>query len=135
MLIDFTGHACVNCRKMEELVWPKDKVIKYIRDDYVLVSLYVDEKIDLPESEQLTVEKPTGGTRKLRTTGNKWQHLQYKYFDANTQPQYALVSPDGKLLTKPVPYTPDVDEYANFLECGLQAFKKMKDGEKVLGQN
>lgn len=133
MLIDFTGHACVNCRKMEELVWPKDNVLKYIRDDYVLVSLYVDEKIDLPESEQKTVEKPTGGTRKLRTTGSKWQHLQYKYFNANTQPQYALVSPDGKLLTTPVSYTPDADEYSNFLQCGLEAFEKMQ-GEKVLGE-
>ncbi len=134
MLIDFTGHACVNCRKMEELVWPKEQVIKYLRNDYVLVSLYVDEKIDLPEAEQKTVEKPTGGTRKLRTTGSKWQHLQYKYFNSNAQPQYALVSPEGTLLTKPVPYTPDVDEYAHFLECGLQAFEKVKGGKKVLGE-
>ncbi|HHS95207.1 MAG TPA: hypothetical protein ENJ45_01350 [Phaeodactylibacter sp.] len=135
MLIDFTGHACVNCRKMEEHVWPEERVLKYLRDDYVLVSLYVDEKIDLPESEQITVQKPTGGKRKLRTTGNKWQHLQYKYFNANTQPQYALVSPNGTLLTTPVSYTPDVDEYANFLECGLQAFKNSKEGKKVLGGN
>lgn len=133
MLIDFTGHACVNCRKMEELVWPKDNVLKYIRDDYVLVSLYVDEKIDLPESEQRTVDKPNGGTRKLRTTGSKWQHLQYKYFKSNAQPQYALVSPDGTLLTTPVSYTPDADEYSNFLQCGLEAFKKTQE-KKVLGE-
>lgn len=133
IMIDFTGHACVNCRKMEEHVWPTKQVYKYLRDDYVLISLYVDEKIDLPKEEQVEVPMKSGGTRKLRTTGHKWQHFQTEYFNNNSQPYYVLLSPDGKMLNNPAPYTPDENEYAAFLECGLQRFKELQESSKVLG--
>jgi len=132
IMIDFTGYACVNCRKMEEHVWPEKKVYDYLKEDYVLISLYVDDKKELPESEQITVEKTSGGKRKLRTYGNKWAHFQTEYFQINAQPYYVLMSPDGTLLNTPVPYTPDVDEYANFLECGLKIYDEKGKG-KVLG--
>ncbi|RMD71616.1 MAG: DUF255 domain-containing protein, partial [Bacteroidetes bacterium] len=76
VLIDFTGHACVNCRKMEEHVWPEPEVDRLLREEYVLISLYVDEKIELPEEEQVVVTQVTGGTRKLRRVGDKWSHFQ-----------------------------------------------------------
>jgi len=126
IMIDFTGFACVNCRKMEEHVWPLNTVEKYLKEDYVLISLYVDDKKELPEEEQITVNKATGGKRKLRTLGNKWAHLQTELFNNNAQPYYVLLSPDGNLLNKPVGYTPDVNEYVNFLECGLNNYKNIK---------
>ncbi len=130
VMLDFTGHACVNCRKMEEHVWPKRQVIDMLREDYVLISLYVDEKVELPAEEQSVVEKRSGGTRKLRTIGNKWEHFQTEYFNNNSQPYYALLSPDGQLLNPPIGYTPDVEEYAAFLSCGLDAFRA-SNGEGV----
>ncbi|MFQ5447109.1 MAG: protein-disulfide reductase DsbD family protein, partial [Saprospiraceae bacterium] len=133
IMIDFTGHACVNCRKMEEHVWPTKEVYKYLKDDFVLISLYVDEKIDLPEEEQKTVPMKSGGTRKLRTTGHKWQYLQTENFNNNSQPYYVLLSPNGKMLNHPVGYTPESSEYASFLECGLQKFNDLESEKKLLG--
>ena len=126
LLIDFTGYACVNCRKMEEHVWPEKAVYNQIKDDYVLVSLYVDDKKALPEAEQQTVNKITGGTRKLRNYGHKWANFQ-EYFGANSQPYYVLLTPEGKLLTKPVGYTPDVEEFSSFLECGISTFRRLSE--------
>ncbi len=120
VMLDFTGHACVNCRKMEENVWPKSEIYPYLKDDFVLISLYVDEKLDLPEDEQIEVPRATGGMQKLRYTGKKWAFLQSEYFGKNTQPLYVLMTPDGKLLNAPVAYTPDVDEYEKFLNCGME---------------
>ncbi|NND09366.1 MAG: thioredoxin fold domain-containing protein [Saprospiraceae bacterium] len=122
MMIDFTGHACVNCRKMEEHVWPKEGINEKLRDDFVLISLYVDEKIDLPEEER---------TKKMRNYGHKWAAFQAQYFNNNSQPYYVLLSPDGKLLNNPVGYTPDADEYAAFLECGLEAFEEMDNSSAI----
>ncbi|MEO1515540.1 MAG: protein-disulfide reductase DsbD domain-containing protein [Bacteroidota bacterium] len=123
IMIDFTGYACVNCRKMEEHVWPKKSVYDKLKNDYILISLYVDDRKELPEEEQVVVDKKTGGKRKLRTYGNKWAHFQAEYFDNNSQPYYVLLSADGQqLLNNPVGFTPDDAEYANFLECGLKAF-------------
>jgi len=133
IMIDFTGHACVNCRKMEEHVWPTQEVYKYLKDDFVLISLYVDEKIDLPEDEQKTVPMKSGGTRKLRTTGHKWQYLQTENFNNNSQPYYVLLSPDGKMLNHPVGYTPEPSDYADFLECGLQKFNDLDAEKNMLG--
>jgi thiol:disulfide interchange protein DsbD len=128
VMIDFTGHACVNCRKMEEHVWPERDVYNQLRDDYVLISLYVDDKRELPEAEQIVVEKATGGTRKLRRVGDKWAHFQTEYFQTNTQPYYVLLSPEGeKLLNQPVGYTPDVSEFAEFLQCGKDAFQRIAE--------
>ncbi|MEY4107778.1 MAG: hypothetical protein RL181_2120 [Bacteroidota bacterium] len=125
VMIDFTGHACVNCRKMEEHVWPEGPVFDQLREDYVLISLYVDDKRELPAAQQVEVQTITGKTRKLRTVGQKWSHFQTVYFKTNTQPFYVLMSPEGELLNTPVGYTPDVQEYADFLRCGSDAFKQL----------
>ncbi len=127
VIVDFTGHACVNCRKMEEHVWPENSVYKRLKNDYVLISLYVDEKLELPEEEQIVVPKTSGGTRKLRTTGQKWSYFQTEYFQTNSQPYYVLLSPEGELLNAPVGYTPDSREYTGFLECGLEAFRELTE--------
>jgi len=108
-------------------------VYKYLKNDFVLISLYVDEKIDLPENEQKTVSMKSGGTRKLRTTGHKWQYLQTENFNNNSQPYYVLLSPDGRMLNHPVGYTPESSEYADFLECGLQKFNDLEAERKLLG--
>jgi len=129
VLVDFTGHGCVNCRKMEDNVWDKPGVYDRIRDDYVLVSLYVDEREAL---EEPFVSDFSG--RKIRTVGNKWADFQARYFDRNSQPFYVLMSPEGDVLNQPVAYTPDVEQYAAFLECGLQQFKVLKDGGDGLSE-
>jgi thiol:disulfide interchange protein len=126
IMLDFTGHACVNCRKMEEHVWPDPRVFKMLSEEYVLISLYVDEKIDLPADEQVEVMTANGNTRKLRTTGHKWAYFQAETFQINSQPFYVLMAPDGQVLNFPVAYTPDADAYAEFLRCGLETFKQLE---------
>ena len=127
LMIDFTGWSCVNCRKMEENVWPDIEVLKRLKENYVIVSLYVDDKKELPIAEQyVSVVKGFEG-KKIRTIGNKFSEMQAKYFRANTQPYYVLVSPDEKLLTSPKPYTPDAKEYVSFLDCGENAFKQLQN--------
>lgn len=123
VMIDFTGWACVNCRKMEEHVWPEDGVRELIEDKYVLVSLYVDDKRKLPEAEQHLYTTCTGKQKEIRTLGNKWSTVQLETFVISSQPYYALISPEGRLLTDPVGYTPDVAEYKAFLERGLEGMK------------
>ena len=134
VMVDFTGHACVNCRKMEEHVWPTKEVYDMLDQDYVLISLYVDEKIDLPEDEQGVWSYSTGGSTKIRLTGQKWNYLQTEFFGNNSQPWYVLLSPDGQLLNQPVGYTPDEKEYAKFLKCGLENFKQLDPGQSKLGE-
>ncbi|MBK7108444.1 MAG: thioredoxin family protein [Bacteroidetes bacterium] len=119
LMIDFTGWACVNCRKMEEHVWPEKEVYYLISSKYVLVSLYVDDKEMLPEEDQY-ISAFSG--KKIRTVGNKWSDFQSSYFGVNSQPYYVLISPDGKMLNQPSPYEPDVSKYAEFLQCGLDAY-------------
>ena len=126
IMIDFTGYACVNCRKMEEHIWPEAPVYNQIKDDYVLISLYVDDKKELPEAEQIVLEKARGGSRKLKNYGNKWAHFQ-EFFGANSQPYYVLLSPEEQLLAQPVGYTPDVEEFASFLDCGTNAFRRVSE--------
>ena len=124
ILLDFTGYACVNCRKMEEHVWPIKKIDDYLRNDYVLISLYVDDKKTLPKEEQLIVNRVNGGTKKLETYGHKWAHFQTQFFKTNSQPYYVLLNSNGtRVLNQPVGYTPNEDEYAKFLECGIEVFK------------
>ncbi|NNK82489.1 MAG: thioredoxin fold domain-containing protein [Flavobacteriaceae bacterium] len=126
IIIDFTGLACVNCRKMEEHVWPDETIDKLLREEFVLVSLYVDDKKPLPEAEQFIVNKTSGGTRKLENYGHKWAHFQTEFFQINSQPYYVLLTPDGRqVLNKPVGYTPDKVEYAAFLKEGLDAFNTL----------
>lgn len=123
IMIDFTGWACVNCRKMEENVWTKPKV-RELMENYILVSLYVDDKKNLPASEQQVYTSKNGNKIKILTVGDKWGVFQTENFNASSQPLYALVSPDEQLLNNPVGYTPNADEYAQWLECGLNSFKE-----------
>ncbi len=121
ILIDFTGWACVNCRKMEETVWVSDSICPIISDDYVLISLYVDDKEKLPESEQYV--SPTT-EKKIRTIGNKWSDMQISKYNRNSQPYYVLIDHNENLLNNPVGYTPDISDYKEFLECGIHEFEK-----------
>ena len=126
VLIDFTGWACVNCRRMEEKVWPDATVDSLMRNEFIVVSLYVDEKKKLPLAEQ-TVERLSNGTDKsVISVGDKWSTFQIENFGATSQPQYAIISPDQIALTKTKFYTPDPEEFIKWLECGLDAFKKIK---------
>ncbi|GIR21506.1 MAG: thiol:disulfide interchange protein DsbD [Flavobacteriales bacterium] len=129
ILLDFTGYACVNCRKMEEHVWPLPEVDKVLRDNFVLISLYVDDKKELPEFDQLYVKRTSGvGTRKLENYGHKWAHFQASYFGVNSQPFYLIMDPNTyQILNDPVGYMPDANEYISFLECGLSEFKSLKE--------
>jgi len=121
VMIDFTGWSCVNCRKMEDNVWSQPAVLKKLTNDYVLISLYVDDKTLLPADQQY-VSAFTG--KKIKTTGNKWSDLQSKIFQTNSQPYYVLLDHNGKLLAVPRGYTPDVDIYNKFLEEGLCRYTK-----------
>ena len=125
IILDFTGYACVNCRKMEEHVWPNKTIDGYLRNDFVLISLYVDDKKELPEDQQVLINRVNGGARKLKSYGHKWANFQTQFFQTNSQPYYVLLNADGtKILNQAVGYTPDADDYIQFLECGLEVFKK-----------
>lgn len=121
VLLDFTGHACVNCRKMEENVWSETNVLNILNNDVVLISLYVDEKKELPEAEQY-VSKTTG--KKIKTVGNKWSDFQIEKYQANAQPYYIVLDNEGNSLNTPVGYTPEVSEYENWLKEGVTNYKK-----------
>lgn len=128
IMLDFTGYACVNCRKMEEHVWPLPSISSLLKDEYVLISLYVDDRTELEETEQISLPKHNGGERKLKTVGDKWQFFQTEYFKNNSQPLYVLLNPEGELLNQPVGYTPDSESFQQFLECGLSLFKNKDIG-------
>src|SRR5690606_30757488 len=121
VLLDFTGHACVNCRKMEENVWSETNVLNILNKDVVLISLYVDEKKELPEAEQY-VSKTTG--KKIKTVGNEWSDFQIEKYQANAQPYYIVLDNEGNSLNTPVGYTPEVSEYENWLEEGITNYSK-----------
>lgn len=121
VMLDFTGHGCVNCRKMELAVWVDPKVKKLITEDYVLITLYVDDKTPLPEPIKVN---ENGKQRTLRTLGDKWSYLQSSKFGANAQPFYVLIDNEGKPLNKSYSYDEDIDKYVDFLETGLKNYKK-----------
>ena len=122
VLIDFTGWACVNCRRMEENVWIDPEVERMMKEDFVVVSLYVDERKKLPLAEQVEVETKNG-KKSIVTVGDKWATFQAENFNAVAQPQYAIISTDEQILTKTKAYTPDADEFKEWLQCGLNAFR------------
>lgn len=125
VIIDFTGYACVNCRKMEEHIWPLEKIDNYLRNEYVLISLYVDDKKELPKSQKVEVTRINGGKRLLKNVGHKWANFQTQFFKSNSQPFYVLFNPKtNTVLNQPIGYTPSEDKYAHFLQEGLDAFKK-----------
>ncbi|MNK43840.1 Thiol:disulfide interchange protein DsbD precursor [compost metagenome] len=121
VLLDFTGYACVNCRKMEELVWSDPKVLGVLNNDVVLLSLYVDDKKELPENEQY-VSETTG--KKIKTIGNKWSDLQIKTYKANAQPFYVIVDHNSANLTEPSAYNLNIEEYYDWLQSGIGKFKR-----------
>lgn len=124
LLIDFTGWACVNCRKMESQVWPDPAVDQRLRNDVVLVSLYVDDKNELPADQQ-TTKKLGDRDFKIKTIGNKWSYMQASRYQTNSQPQYILVDHNEQMLTsKPSSYDPDIEKYVNWLDEGINEFKK-----------
>ena len=129
VLLDFTGYACVNCRKMEEHVWPLPEVDKVLRDNFVLISLYVDDKKPLPINEKLFVNRTSGnGSRQLENYGHKWAHFQSQYFKVNSQPFYIIIDPNNfQILNEPVGYMPDVNDYLSFLNCGLSEYRSSKE--------
>ena len=125
LMIDFTGWACVNCRKMEEQVWNDPEVDKRLRNDVVLVSLYVDDKNALPEAEQ-TIKKLGDRDFKIKTIGNKWSYFQALRYQTNTQPQYILLDYNEQQLGSPTGYDPDIQKYINWLDEGKKEFEKRK---------
>ena len=122
VMIDFTGFGCVNCRKMEAAVWTDPQVADKLTKDYVLISLYVDDKTKLPKP--IEVKDDNGQTRTLRTVGDKWSYLQAHKFGANAQPFYVTVDNEGNPLSGSFTYKEDIPGYLDFLNKGLEAYKK-----------
>ncbi|WP_294554446.1 cytochrome c biogenesis protein CcdA [uncultured Bacteroides sp.] len=123
VMLDFTGYGCVNCRKMEAAVWTDPKVSDLINNDYVLITLYVDNKTPLSEPVKIV---ENGTERTLRTVGDKWSYLQRVKFGANAQPFYVLLDNQGKPLNKSYAYNEDIPKYIEFLQTGLENYKKGK---------
>lgn len=132
IMLDFTGWACVNCRKMEDDVWVEKEVKDILNNKYIVISLYVDEKTPLPEDQQDIIKVPTsdGGTKlkTIKNIGQKWSTLETLTFGNNTQPLYVLLSPDERLLGNPIGYSygRDVNKFVEYLNCGIQAFKEIQ---------
>ncbi|OGS70397.1 MAG: thiol:disulfide interchange protein [Flavobacteria bacterium RIFCSPLOWO2_12_FULL_35_11] len=121
VMIDFTGYACVNCRKMEQQVWAKDEILPILKNEVVLISLYVDDKRALANGEEIDSKLYPG--KKLKYIGQKWSEFQIIKYGANAQPFYVLMDHNGENLIEPVAYTPDVEQYHNWLKKGIANFK------------
>lgn len=122
LLIDFTGWACVNCRKMEEQVWTRPEISSLLTEKFILVSLYVDDRKKLPPSERFTYTFSGGKEKYIETIGDQWATFQSENFGQSTQPLYVILNHEGKLMTHPVGYTPDAKKYEDWLNCGLKAY-------------
>ena len=122
VMIDFTGKACINCRKMEAEVWSDPEVKRKLSEEFILVSLYVDKKNNLPDSLQKQVDW-NGVTRKLKSVGDRWSHLQNTKYASSTQPQYWIIDGNEKHLSDSTSYDPDIKKYINWLDKGLEKFK------------
>ncbi len=130
ILLDFTGWACQNCRRMEENVWVKNEVYNSIKDDYVLISLYIDDRKELAQDERFNFKYESGRVKNISTVGEKWGTFQAINFKSASQPYYILMSPDYKLLQAPQQYT-DVDTYSAWLKNGLSTFKKSEEAASI----
>ena len=126
ILIDFTGYGCENCRKMEEFVWNEPDILPTLQNEFILASLYVDDKEELPADQQTTIDMGGGKMKKIKTIGDKWSMFQQVNFNNNSQPHYVLVTPEGKIINNPVSGYMPKEDFKNFLECGLDFFKKNK---------
>lgn len=124
LLIDFTGWACVNCRKMEETVWNQPQINSYIKENYVLVSLYVDDREKLPVLERFTYQTKDKNKKDILTHGDKWATFEAENFGQVSQPLYVVVDNRQRLINNPVGYTPDANEYLSWLKCGKETFDK-----------
>ena len=119
ILLDFTGWACVNCRKVEENIWSRPEVFRILNEEVVLISLYVDDRTDLSQAEQFNFKYPNGRVRMIKTIGEQWASFQSLNFNTASQPYYVLMQPDGTLLNAPIQYT-DAATYLRWLEEGLR---------------
>lgn len=126
ILIDFTGYACVNCRRMEEKVWSRPEVYKIMKEEFIVVSLYVDDKKPLPPAEQFSYVTRDGNEKFIRTVGDKWSTFETENFANNSQPWYVILDTRERLLTTPVGYTDSEEEYLQWLQCGLRTFRENK---------
>ena len=124
ILLDFTGYACVNCRRMEENVWSKPDVNALMKEKFIVISLYVDDKKLLPAAERFTYITKEGSKREIRTVGDKWANFETENFKNNAQPLYAILNTKEELLSHPAAYTPSVKDYLQWLQCGADAFDK-----------
>lgn len=125
LLIDFTGWACVNCRKMEENIWTQQEVYDYIKENFILVSLYVDDKARLPVEKRITYNTKQG-SKEIVTIGDQWATFQTENFQKQSQPLYVVIDTSERLVTNPVGYTPDVQKYLDWLRCGKETFDTKK---------
>ncbi len=121
ILIDFTGMACVNCRKMEEQVWSEPQVLEALQNDVILISLYVDKRSELPDNEQFNFEKPNGSIKQIKTIGDKWATFQTVNFKNNSQPYYVMLNSELNLLNSPIGYEPNANVFMEWLESGIDA--------------
>ena len=119
LFIDFTGHGCVNCREMENRVWSDPRVLEILRNDYVIVALYCDDKKQADESDWITA-----GDRTLTDIGKINSYIAYTYYGVNAQPCYVLEGRGGERLAEPRSYNLDVDAFVQFLRSGLENYKK-----------
>ena len=126
ILLDFTGYACVNCRRMEEKVWTDPEVYKVLKEKYIIISLYVDDKNLLPSSQRFTYTGKNGLERKIRSVGDKWSTFETENFRENSQPLYAILNTDEVLLSHPAPYTPSAKDYLQWLQCGVNVVDNKK---------
>ena len=124
VLLDFTGYGCVNCRKMEAAVWTDPTVAQLLNDDYILISLFVDDKTPLPK--HLQVKNADGTPRTLRTIGDKWSYFQESKFGYLAQPFYIAIGPDGKPLTESYGYNETSSDFIEFLRKGLDKFNSTR---------
>ena len=124
ILLDFTGWACVNCRKMEETVWSEPDIYPILKDEYVLISLYIDDRKELSEAQQFSFKYESGRVKKIKTVGEKWGTFQTLNFNAASQPYYVLLSPELEVLNTAVQYT-DRDTYKEWLKKGVSNFKEL----------
>jgi thiol:disulfide interchange protein DsbD len=128
LLIDFTGWACVNCRKIEENVWTVPEVRDYIKRNYILVSLYVDDRKNLPIDQRITYTTKDGHKKKIKDIGDKWSTFQAENFSQVSQPLYVVLDTKQQLVTYPVGYdfASDWQDYLDWLKCGKEAFDKQR---------
>ena len=127
VFLDFTGHGCVNCRKMEENVWSDPRVLKLLKEKFVIITLYVDDKKELPESEWVT---STYDGKVKKSIGKKYADFEITHYNINAQPFNVLLDDRGDTLCMPIGYNSDVENFVSFLEKGLKEFDKRQGAKK-----